>query len=267
MAEKQLTDRKCMAAKTLKGETLLADGGNLYLRVRPSSKDWLFIYRLANDGKRWKIGLGNYPDTGLADARERASECRKLLSAGVDPKEHREAKTAAKAERETLPQTVAELFEDWMTKDLGRRRSDGGAEVRRQFGKNVLPELGAQSLATLRRAHITRLLDKVAKTGVKRTVGIILSDLRQMFAFALIRELMTSDPTLGLKKAHWGGIAQERDRVLSDPEIRQLAAALPKADMVATSKHAIWIMLSTLARVDLPPVALPVIRQGVRLQG
>jgi integrase len=249
MAEKQLTDRKCMAAKMVKGEILLADGNNLYLRVRPASKDWLFIYRLTNDGKRWKIGLGNYPDTGLADARDRASECRNLLSGGVDPKEHREAKTAAKAVRETLPQTVSELFEDWITKDLSRRRADGGAEVKRQFGKNVLPEIGAQPLASLRRAHISRLLDNVAKTGVTRTVGIILADLRQMFAFALIRELMPSDPTLGLKKSSWGGIAQERDRVLSDPEIRQLATALPGADMVTTSKHAIWIMLSTLARV------------------
>lgn len=136
-----------------------------------------------------------------------------------------------------------------MAKDLSRRRVDGGAEVRRQFTKNVLPEIGALPLASLRRAHIAQLLDNVAKTGVTRTVGVILADLRQMFNFALVRELMPSDPTLGLKKAHWGGVAQECDRVLSGSEIHQLAAVLPNADLVATSQHTIWIMLSTLARI------------------
>ncbi|MFA6311954.1 MAG: integrase arm-type DNA-binding domain-containing protein [Sterolibacterium sp.] len=249
MAEKQLTDRKCMAAKILEGEVLLADGGNLYLRIRPTSKDWLFIYRFGVDGKRRKLGLGNYPDTSLAGARVRASECRNLLSGGTDPHAHRETQVAAVVVRDALPQTVTELFEDWMKKDLRRRRVDGGAEVERQFKKDVLPEIGTVPLASLRRAHITHLLDNVAKRGVTRTVGIVLADLRQMFAFALIREMIPSDPTIGLKKASWGGLAQERDRVLSDSEIRQLAMALPEAGMVPSGQYAIWIMLSTLARV------------------
>jgi len=136
-----------------------------------------------------------------------------------------------------------------MQKDLRRRRADEGIEVKRQFKKYVLPEVGDLPLASLRRAHITSLLDKISKRGVTRTVGIILADLRQMFTFALIRELIPVDPTIGLKKASWGGIAKERDRVLSDEEIRQLATTLPDAEMIETSQRAIWLMLSTLARV------------------
>lgn len=249
MAEKQLTDRTCKSATAYKGERLLADGGNLYLRVRPGSKDWLFIYRFGKDGKRRKLALGHYPDTGLAEARNRASECRNHLSGGVDPKAHREVQAAVDAVHEAIPQTVAELFEDWFSKELSRRRADGGAEVQRQFRKNVLPEIGTLPLASLRRAHITQLLDRVAETGVTRTVGIILADLRQMFAFALVREYVLNDPTFKLKKADWDGVARERDRVLADSEIKQLAKALPEADMVKTSTYAIWIMLSTLARV------------------
>ena len=249
MAEKLLNDRKCMAAKISKGESLLADGGNLYLRIRPNCKDWLFIYRFGADGKRRKLGLGRYPDTSLANVRVRAAECRNLISGGTDPKEHRIFQAATVAAREALPETVEALFEDWMKKDLCRRRADGGVEVRRQFSKNVLPEIGNLPLAALRRAHITQLLDNVSKRGVTRTVGIILSDLRQMFTFALIREIIPSDPTVGLKKASWGGVARERDRVFSDPEIRQLGKIVPSADLIETSSHAIWIMLSTLARV------------------
>ena len=249
MAEKRLTDRRCLATRVAQGETLLADGGNLYLRVRPQSKDWLFIYRFGDDGKRRKLGLGSYPDTGLADARSRAAECRNLLSGGTDPRVHRQEQMAAVSERLSLPSTVGELFDDWMRRDLERRRSDGGAEVQRQFTKYVLPEIGDLPLSATRRAHITQLLDNISRCGVTRTVGIILADLRQMFTFAVIRELIPSDPTLGLKKSDWGGLAKERDRVLSTTEIRQLACAIQNADMATNSQHAIWIMLSTLARV------------------
>lgn len=249
MAEKQLNDRRCMSVKAIDGECLLADGANLYLRVRPTGKDWLFIYRFGQDRRRRKIGLGSYPDTTLANARERASECRNLVTGGVDPKQHRKSQQVANTTRESLPQTIAELFEAWMQKDLRRRRADGGAEMERQFKKNVLPEIGHLLLTALRRTHITDLLDNISKRGVTRTVGIILADLRQMFTFALIRELILSDPTTGLKKASWGGIAKERDRVLSDQEICQLTTALPNADMIETSQRAIWLMLSTLARV------------------
>lgn len=238
-----------MAVKVSNGEMLLADGGNLYLRVRPTGKDWLFIYRIGLDRRRRKIGLGSYPDTTLANARDRASECRNLVTGGIDPKQHRESQQIANATRAALPETISELFEAWMQKDLQRRRADDGAEVKRQFKKYVLPEIGDLPLASLRRAHVTNLLDNISKRGVTRTVGIILADLRQMFTFALIRELIPVDPTIGLKKASWGGIAKERDRVLSDHEIRQLASALPDAEMIEASQRAIWIMLSTLARV------------------
>jgi integrase len=80
-------------------------------------------------------------------------------------------------------------------------------------------------------------------------VGIILADLRQMFAFGQVRDLLPADPTFGLKKAAWRGQAQERDRILSDPEIIQLRHALLTSDLIEESQHGIWIMLGTLARV------------------
>lgn len=51
---------------------MLADGKGLYLRVGPTgAKSWIFRYR--REGRRHDLGLGPYPDIGLADARERAT--------------------------------------------------------------------------------------------------------------------------------------------------------------------------------------------------
>ena len=61
-----------------------ADGGGLYLEVAPSgSKSWLFMFK--RTGRRTAVGLGGYPNTGLALAREKAEAARKTLAAGGDP--------------------------------------------------------------------------------------------------------------------------------------------------------------------------------------
>src|SRR5207237_7362406 len=63
---------------------MYADGKGLYLRIGPTgAKSWVFRYR--NDGQRHDLGLGPYPDISLADARERATEQRRLRLNGHDP--------------------------------------------------------------------------------------------------------------------------------------------------------------------------------------
>lgn len=61
-----------------------ADGGGLYLSVKPSgAKSWIFRYR--RDGKEREMGLGSLNTYSLAEARERALAQRKVLNAGDDP--------------------------------------------------------------------------------------------------------------------------------------------------------------------------------------
>lgn len=69
-----------------------SDGGGLYLNVKPAgSKSWLFMWVAA--GKRREMGLGAYPEVGLAKARKLAAEHREAIAAGRDPI----------AERQTVP--------------------------------------------------------------------------------------------------------------------------------------------------------------------
>ena len=69
-----------------------ADGRGLYLQVSPAgTKSWLYRFRASRE--RW-MGLGPYPDVSLADARDKAMECRRTLREGIDPIEHRRAQRA-----------------------------------------------------------------------------------------------------------------------------------------------------------------------------
>lgn len=83
-----LSETQIRAAKPGPKEYMLNDGDNLYLRVRPTGKVW--IYRYARDGKRIKLGLGPYPEVTLAQARAKAYEANSQRANGQDPKQSRE---------------------------------------------------------------------------------------------------------------------------------------------------------------------------------
>ena len=103
-----LTDTAIRKAKPTDKTQRLADGGGMYLEIAPTG------------GKEKRLSLGTYPDTGLADARGKRDDARKLLAAGVDPGEHRKAEKAAGEDR------AANSFEvvarEWHAKTLRKTR-------------------------------------------------------------------------------------------------------------------------------------------------
>src|SRR6476659_9846296 len=69
---------------------MYADGGGLYLRVtEDGTKNWVFRFML-NGRPRW-MGMGPLHTIGLADARARATACRKQRHDGIDPIDARRA--------------------------------------------------------------------------------------------------------------------------------------------------------------------------------
>lgn len=86
MAIHKLTPRKVATTGPGKYE----DGGGLRLVASKSgAKKW--VLRFTIDGKRREMGLGSFPDVGLAEARDKATEYRKQAAAGIDPIEARRA--------------------------------------------------------------------------------------------------------------------------------------------------------------------------------
>jgi integrase len=75
---------------------MLADGHGLYLQVtRANARSWIFRYY--RDGKSREMGLGSLNAVGLADARLKAAECRRLLADGIDPIAARDVERSQRA--------------------------------------------------------------------------------------------------------------------------------------------------------------------------
>jgi integrase len=90
------------------------DGGNLYLQATKAadgsiSRSWIFRYTL--NGRSRHMGLGSLSNVGLAEARQKAAEARKLTADGIDPiaarDESRATAAAANAKQITFDECAS----------------------------------------------------------------------------------------------------------------------------------------------------------------
>jgi integrase len=123
------------------------DGGGLWLQVRPGGRSWIFRYTF--NGRAREMGLGSFNTFSLADAREEARKCRKLLTGSmpdvipVDPIEHRRAMLAQariKAAKAITFQACAERYiaahkAGWTPKHAAQWPATLGAYVYPVFGE------------------------------------------------------------------------------------------------------------------------------------
>jgi len=249
----------------------LHDGGGLYLRKRGASLTW--VLRLtdpANGKQQWHRLFpdnpsGTYPNKSLSDARQEAHRLWTTRSGGIDPRAERrreiEARQTAESSRRAALErrvSIRALFERWAAIDLaprltadGRRlgRKDGGSSTRAQFERRVFPRLGDLAVEDVRRGELLALLDTAKAEGKLRTANVLLNDLKQMFRFALARDIVQRNPLDTVNKRDVGGPSVERDRVLSIGEVRQLSAALPPSGLQSRFVAGVWLILSTGVRV------------------
>lgn len=203
-------------------------------------------------------------DNGIADLREYfiQSDADRAQALEIERRrvgdEQREREAAAHAAEAAMARrlTVRQAFDRWRETDLqpgtradGKRtgRKDGGQFVLEQFTRHVFPLIGAVALEEVTKADLLAVID--AQRGKTRTAAMLLGDLKQMLAFALDRGLINADPLATVKKARIVGTPVERNRVLSEDEIKLLVSGIAKAKMNIRSATAIWLTLATGVRV------------------
>lgn len=273
------------------GRTLREDGG-LTGRVRAGIRGItvLFRYEYKLNGIKRDHRLGSWPKKSLADIRAGRDQMRVLTTDGIDPNaakkaariEKQQAVQATIAAAETKRQaalTVGDLFDDWIKNGVARK--DDNAELIRLFNKDVLPVIGKKELRLLTDAHIRDMLRKQRKRGVVRQTIITFSDLRQMLAWGEKRQpwrglLINGNPAdlIDIEKLIPDDYVEERDRILSPEEIRELSSifictteeyeASPagkrydyERPLRRQTQIALWLCLGTLCRIGELLMAKP----------
>lgn len=222
----KLTTRSIEALKGEPGKrTEIQDDDvrGLYVRISPNGvKSWMFRCTTA-DGRRIKIGLGNFPGVGLADARERARKERVAVDGGHDPAAaKRKAKREARHARTTLPQTVSELWPIYCAAKSKRKAQSTRDYQEWLWTKHIEPRVGSCELKDLDRRTLKLALREIAETG-ETNANNAQALLTGVLNWAVGEDFLRGNPIARLDREHR---PQSRDRVLNDAEIKKLWVAL-----------------------------------------
>ncbi|HDR2693643.1 tyrosine-type recombinase/integrase [Enterobacter pseudoroggenkampii] len=155
-----LTDIKVRSAKPQEKEYTLVDGDGMFLLIHPNgSKYWRFRFRFG--GKQHLMAFGVYPETSLADARHKREEARRLVAAGVDPREH---KRAVKEEQAKETATFESVAREWHATNK-KWSEDHSRRVLKSLEDNLFSAIGKRSIEELKTRDLLAPIKLVEATG------------------------------------------------------------------------------------------------------
>ncbi|MBD8254674.1 integrase arm-type DNA-binding domain-containing protein [Pseudomonas fluorescens] len=157
-----LSDSACRSAKPTDRAYKLFDGDGLYLLVQPNGrKGWRFRY-VKPDGREGLTSFGNYPVVGLADARKRRLEVKRMLAEGIDPIE---SKHQAKTQATIRGRTFESAALDWH-KAMSAKWAPGHAKtVLSRLKTHVFPLIGDRAIVDLDTHDLMQPLEAIQKRG------------------------------------------------------------------------------------------------------
>lgn len=207
-----------------------------------SGRSWLL--RTMVGAKRREIGLGPYPEIGLALARQRAAEVKALIRNGVDPVEQRKAAKAdlvAAQKRGLLFSKAVELFEPIKAAELseGKYRD----QWRNSLETYAVPVLGQMFVQDITLQDILLVLEPIWHSKTV-TADKLRRKLSEVLDYATVKGHRT-----GPNPARWEG---NLSMVLSSPTSASAEENHPALQLKDVPRF--WAALSS--RGGMGPLAL-----------
>ena len=218
-----LTDAGIRKARPTDKPQKLADGGGLYLLLNPNGSRW-WRYKYRFEGKEKLLSLGTYPETSLAEAREKHAAARKRLQAGTDPGAHRKAEKAAGAER--AANSFAVVAEEWLAKQTGKMSPATYEKARWTFDTLVNPWIGNRSIADIDAPEMLKLLQRIEERGAHETAQRTKQRCGQIFRYAIATGRAKHDPTADLKGALTPVAVKHRAAITDPTKVGELLRAI-----------------------------------------
>lgn len=194
----KLTDAAIRKAKPGDKPRRLADGGGLYLEVAPAGGKW-WRYKYRFDGKEKRLSLGTYPDTSLAEARERHAAARKQLAAGIDPSASRKAAKAAGAEQ--AANSFEAIAREWLAQQQPGWTAGHYDKQEARLKNHAFPAIGAKPVATIGVADIRPIIARMSKARTTEQLHRVMAAISSVFRYAVATERAERNPAADLSAA------------------------------------------------------------------
>jgi integrase len=198
----RLTDTGVAAIKPpAKGQEEYPDDLVTGLRLRVGAggrKAW--IVRTRAGGKPINKTLGSYPTLKLADAREAARAFLRDIAKNGAPRTSR---------------TLGEVAEHWI-ENVAKLKNKGWHNQQRRLEIHVLPHWRDRDLASIRRADVRELVERIEGDVIP---NYVLGLVRTLFRYAMSRDWIEASPAEAMEKPK---TEAPRDRFLSMAEVGRI---------------------------------------------
>lgn len=202
----------------------LSDGGGLYLQVSPSlTKSWVFRYQI--DGRAREMGLGSFNTFGLRDARDRATNCRKLLADGIDPIDHRNAALQKKRLSDARVMTFGQCCEKYIEAHRSGWKNAKHAGQWEATLSTYCKLLWSLDVGAIDTALVMKCLEPIW-TAKTETASRVRGRIESVLAWATVRKFRTGDNPAAWRN-HLDQLLPKRSKV----QKVEHRAALPHADI------------------------------------
>jgi integrase len=239
-----LTDAKIRNAKATDKPQKLADGGGLYLEVRPTgAKLWRYRYRIA--GKENVFAIGEYPVIGLKEAREEREGAQKLVKQGIHPSHNRQAERLANVTANA--NTFEGVAREWIAKKSAGWTPYYLRQVERFMAADVFPFVGKLPIRSVTAAHLLEIIRRIEGRGAETVALLVRQWSSAIFRYAVATLRADSDPAAALKGAIHRPKVEHR-KPLSREQIADFAKALDEYGGYRTTVIALRLMLLTFVR-------------------
>ena len=221
----------------------LFDGGGLFLHVQKFGRYWRMKYRFRRYEKL--LALGVYPHAGLADARGRRDNARKLLAEGIDPSGQRQA---TKAEKAASGDTLKAVADEWLEKQRTNLAANTLKLARRRLELWIFPEIGDAMIREIEPPDILMALRKIEAAGRHETAHRVRQHLGQVFRYAIATGKATRDPTADLRGALSVSPTRNRSAITEPREASTLLRAIEAYDGQPATCAALKLLALTFVR-------------------
>jgi integrase len=222
-------------------EGLHCDGGGLYLQVTRGTdglrRSWLFRFatgkfKTSGSGRRYNeeraMGLGSFPATSLAVARQKAAEARQQREMRIDPIEAKRALRESEALSDAKTMTFDQCRDAYLASHrAGWRSAKHGEQWARSLHMYVTPVFGKLPVQTIDVALVMKVLEPMWLT-VPDTASRVRGRVESVLDWARVRGYRD-----GENPARWRG---HLDHLLpTRAKVRAVKhhAALPYAEIAA----------------------------------
>jgi integrase len=239
-----LSDAKIRNAKPRSKPYKLADGEGMFLLVHPNgSKYWRLKYRFF--GRERILALGVYPDTGIAEARERRSQARKALAAGNDPAD---LKQEAKRQGEKKVRNTFEVIaREWLALKSHEWVERYFKISVSRMERHVLPKLGSKPITSINAPDVLSMLRAIESSGAFDTAHRIMQMCGQVFMYAIATGRAERNPVPDLRGALKSPVTKHHAS-LKEIELPEFLQKLEAYDGALQTKLALRFLILTFVR-------------------